>query len=428
MLRKTKAAPPTFRAGLNFHDPSRSGYARVSILDHQDLFPNQGTEFPDDRHKPPTKSYLISSTSPFTTRFEHSSAWREPVPDAISQSLNTMLKTEQVCNRVAARAIAAPTDGEIRPLHSQIAAQAVQKERETQLRVREQLRLQQMKDDDYWANVEREQGIQTRRIETMELENRRARQRELANDYQRQFELHTKRLQEEKEQDRQEAERLKQLQREEEVKEQKRQQTLRLQAEERKKEFEAKNAEILMRRQKRIEDDLEEERRIQAQYAEVQDRMAEREAKVRKAREDATARRERLIAQQSQRLAELKAKENRFLEAGESEVAKREEARRLADEERKRTMTMELKKSYNEFVQQKDLAQAERKDTPDFTASGDEDFRKADERMRAIRMRKLRLIQQEQARERRERERREREEEQRPPVGDTMYFLKDNEW
>ena len=428
MLRKTKAPQPTFRAGLNFHDPSRSGYARVSILDHQDLFPNQGTEFPDDRHKPPTKSYLISSSSPFTNRFEHSSAWREPVPDAISQSLNTMLKTEQVCNRVAARAIAAPTDGEIRPLHSQIAAQAVQKERDAQLRVREQLRLQQMKDDEYWADVERGQAIQTQRIQTMELEDKRAKQRELANDYKRQFELHTKRLQEEKEQDRREAEHLKHLQHLDDLKEQKRQQTLRLQAEERKKEFEAKNAEILMRRAKKIEDDLAEEKRIQQQYAEVQDRMAEREALVRKTREEKTARRERLIADQSKRLAELQAKQNKFIELGESEVLKREEARRLADEERQRTMRMELNKSYNEYVQRKDMAQADRKDTPDFTGTGDEDFRRADERTRALRMRKLRMVQQEQARERRERERREREEELKPPVGDTMYFLKDNEW
>jgi hypothetical protein len=67
-----------------------------------------------------------------------------------------MLHTERLCNRVAARAIAAPIPGELRPVHSEIAQLAILEERRAQLQLREQVRLEQMKEDDYWASVLRD--------------------------------------------------------------------------------------------------------------------------------------------------------------------------------------------------------------------------------------------------------------------------------
>ena len=93
-------------------------------------------------------------------------------------------------------------------------------------------------------------------------------------------------------------------------------------------------------------------------------------------------------------------------------------------------MTLQRKQEYNEFVKQKELARSQKKEvTPDFTNTDQDDYRAAEDQARSKRMHRLRLVQQEQARQRREKERQEREAQlKEATTGDTMYFLKDNEW
>jgi hypothetical protein len=101
-----------------------------------------------------------------------------------------MLQTERMCNRVAAWAMAAPTPGELRPAHCEIAQRTVSKECLVQLRLREQVRLTQMKEDEYWATVERDQSGQNASAERDHAAHVREGKRLLAQDYRHQLDLH----------------------------------------------------------------------------------------------------------------------------------------------------------------------------------------------------------------------------------------------
>ncbi|OHS99181.1 hypothetical protein TRFO_34424 [Tritrichomonas foetus] len=344
--------------------------------------------------------------------------------------MDKMLKTELICNRVASKAISAPADGELRPLHSKIAAEAIQKERNVQLRVNEEMKLEKMNEEMYWAEVERNQGQKTEEVNRNRLLNIKNSQKLLAKDYQKQFELHNKALAEEKRQQMLELKKLKDIQKEEERKEHLRQVELKKKAEERKKEFQIRNEELLQRREKRIEDDMQAELIIMKQHAENEKRMEERERMVKEKREEKNRIREKLITEQSKKLAILKAQEDKHLSAAESEIAKREEANRLKAIEKKKQMQIERNQEYNKYLREKDYQVSDQILKPDFETNDYEDEdRKFDEKMRKERMKKIQKEQMAQAAERRERERRERLEEiQRAKKNDTMYFLKDNEW
>lgn len=420
----------TYRAGMNLKDATRSGYARVCVLDKQDLFPNEGYDFPENRHKPPTNSYRISEDSPFNNSFEHSSAWREPEPESIRKGMDTMLQTEKLCNHVAAKAISTPTDGELRPLYSKIAFQAIQKDRQAQVAMREQMKMQQMKEDAYWADIEQEQGLQTRRVQQKYANTIHDQQRKLANDYQQQFALHRKRIEAEKEESRREAQKIREIQKNEEKQELKRQERLRQIAAERAKEFTIRNEELLQRRAKRIEDDLAQEAITIRQHAESEKRMEERANFEKRRREEKNRIREKLISDQSKRLAEIKAREQHFQTTAESEISKREEADRKKRLDEQKRLSQQRQKDYADYLREKDLKMMNKKETPDWTNDDDEEARQFDAKMRDLQQKRLRRDQMRQITERRERERRERMEEiAHARKKDTMYFLKDDdEW
>lgn len=420
----------TFRAGTNLKDPTRSGYARVSVIDQQDLFPNEGYEFPDQRHKPPTNSYRISADSPFNTNYKHSSAWKEPQSNSIANCMSNMMRTEHICNRVAVKAIAAPTDGELRPLYSKIAQQAIEKDRQVQLRMREQMRLQKMKEDDYWAQVEQEQGEKTKEVERQYINSIRSSQKALADDYQEQFRLHKKREDAEKQELKEEAEKIKKIQEQEHKEELKRQERIRQENAEKAKEFQILNDQLLQRKQRKIEEDLKQEAITMKQHEESERRQDERNNFLKKRREEKNKIRERLIDQQSKKLAEIHAKQQKDQNVAESEIAKREEMERQKKITKQREQALQRKNDYEEFLRTKDLKKSTEQVEPDFALNDDEEARKFDEQMKAQERRKVMRLQMAQAAERRERERRERIDEitQARANKDTMFFLKDNEW
>ena len=428
-LNRITQAPPTFRAGANLRDPTASGFSRVSILQNPDMFPDQGYEFRDRGPKPPTNSYRLSEDSPFNNSFKHSSAWQAPPSRALASCMDNMMRTEKVCNRVAAQAIAAPADGEIKHLYSQIAAQAVQKERQAQILMKEQMRLEQMKEDAYWANVEQEQGLMTQTVQQNYQNRMRTAQQTLRKDYENQFELHRKALEEERREGEREALKLKQLQKREEQKERERQLKLKEEAEERKKDFQRRNEEILQRRQKRIEDDIAAEELIMKQKAEQEKIQDERNAYLKRKRDEKNRIRERLIDDQSKRLAKLYAQQQRVQSTAESEIAKREEAerqRRLANQKR---LNDEKREDYIKYMREKSNKIANQVDTPDYTTDDTEAEREFDRKMKALARKRIMQEQMAQAAARKEQERRERWEELHQPKNvDTMYFLKDNEW
>ncbi|OHT01343.1 axoneme-associated protein mst101 [Tritrichomonas foetus] len=289
--------------------------------------------------------------------------------------------------------------------------------------------MQQMKDDAYWADVEQEQGVQTLTVQKNFLTTKDNKQKALAADYQEQFALHKAKLDEEKAESNREAMRLKQIQKQEEAKERVRQQKLREQAAEQAKEFQARNDELLQRREKRIEEDLAAEALTMKQHEESERRMEERAAFVKRRREEKNRIREKLISEQSKKLAEIHARQQKSQSIAESEIAKREEAerkRKLAEQKR---MAEERNKDYNEYLRTKDLKVTDQVDTPDWTNDDEEEARQYDQRMKALQRKKVMQDQMAQAAERREAERRERLENLRQPRNkDTMFFLKDNEW
>jgi hypothetical protein len=427
-MRKGSPVPP-YRAGTNFKDPTRSGFARVPVLNQEDLFPNEGYTFPETRPKPPTNSYRISEDSPFSVKFEHSSAWREPVSNAISQSMNTMLKTEEICNRVAVGAISAPTPGELRPLHSEIANRAVQRERAVQLKINEQIRLQTMKVDDYWTRLERDQVGQTQDVNEAAVARHRAAQRALATSYQTDIVLHSEKENALAKADIEEAKRLDLRNRftdETEARTVTNRHALALQT--KKEGFEARTA-VAIRKQREIEDSLAEEERIAVAAADLSYQRDQRALREKQLRDEKAVRSEKLIAAGAKAMQAAQARQVQQPEIAPSEYLERTEARRKAKDEERQEASRQRNRDYNQSVRLRDQRPTDRVDTPDFTNSDEDALKEADARMKLLNMNRLRSCQRRQADERRGQEEGEtisRLAESRDR--DTMYFLKDNAW
>ena len=424
---RPKTAVPTYRAGTNFRDQSRSGYARVDILGQQDLFPEQGYEFPPNARVPlQTRTYKVSEDSPFNCTQHQKMIKKSKEEKQIQKQTNSWMRTDQMCTRAAVRAIATPTPGELREINSKIAAEAVKKERDEQIRAREKIRLARMKDEAYWTGVEQREGISTKTIgETIAFRKQQS-QRALADDYKQQFALHAKVKEEEKRQEQLEVQKMRQMEAEDAEKERKRQATLREIARERNREFQKRNEELMQRKEKRIEEDLAAEKIIQKQQEENTRRMEERALFEKTRREEKNRIRNNMIEKQAKELAELKARQQRSDEIAQSEIEKREEAERQRRLKRQEDMKTQRNKEWLAYQRTRDMRYMDKQDTPDFVNDDDDAVRAADALFRRKRQAALRQEQLRQIDLRRKREKDELEESRRAP--DNMFFLKDNEW
>lgn len=424
---RPKTAVPTYRAGTNFRDQSRSGYARVDILGQEDLFPEQGYEFPPNARVPlQTRTYKVSEDSPFNCTQHQKMIKKSKEEKQIQKQTNSWMRTDQMCTRAAVRAIATPTPGELREINSKIAAEAVKKERDEQIRAREKIRLARMKDEAYWTGVEQREGISTKTIgETIAFRKQQS-QRALADDYKQQFALHAKVKEEEKRQEQLEVQKMRQMEAEDAEKERKRQATLREIARERNREFQKRNEELMQRKEKRIEEDLAAEKIIQKQQEENTRRMEERALFERTRREEKNRIRNNMIEKQAKELAELKAHQQRSDEIAQSEIEKREEAERQRRLKRQEDMKTQRNKEWLAYQRTRDMRYMDKQDTPDFVNDDDDAVRAADALFRRKRQAALRQEQLRQIDLRRKREKDELEESRRAP--DNMFFLKDNEW
>ena len=424
---RPKSAVPTYRAGTNFKDQSRSGYARVDILGQQDLFPDQGYEFPPNARVPlQTRTYKVSEDSPFNCTSNQKMIQKSKEDKQIKKQTKQWMITDQLCTRAAVRAIATPTPGELREINSRIAAEAVQKERNEQIRAREQIKLARRKDEAYWTRVEQNEGLSTKTIgETIAFRKQQT-QRALADDYKQQFALHAKVKEEEKRQEQLEVQKMRQMEAEDAEKERKRQETLRQVARERNREFQKRNEELMQRKEKRIEEDLAAEKIIRKQQEENQRRMEERALFEKTRRDEKNRIRNNLIEKQAKQLAELKAKQQRNDDITISEIEKREEAERQRRLKRIEDMKTERNRDWLAYQRTRDMRYMDKQETPDFVNYDDDAVRAADAMFRRKRQATLRQEQLRQIDERKKREQAELEESRRAP--DNMFFLKDNEW
>ena len=344
--RNKNYVTPKYRAGQNLFDEKKSGYARTQVLGQDDLFPREGYYFQTRDVAKRINNYKDSEDSPFNIPKTEKMITPSHVDDVINKNRKKMMETERNCTRTAAKALAMPTPGELRCVNSEVAKQAIRKDLDEQVKLKEKIRIARMKDDDRWVNQENEQISNTITInDNIAFKKTRA-QQNLANDYRHQFEIHRQAKEEEKRQDQIEAAKIREQLRRQELEDRIQQEKLRQIAHERKKEFQRRNDELLQRREKRIEDDIAAEKLLAKQKAEVDQRMEERAEFDRKRRENRNMIRNRLIENQSKRLAETLAKQQRSQSNAESEVAKREEAERKRQIQRRKEMAEERNRDW----------------------------------------------------------------------------------
>lgn len=443
----------SYRAGCNLRDPTKSGFARVSAFETPD--PPENSE---NNNRRTTNWYKISDDSPFNIdlppRSSSSIAKEKTIsqPDSdsfnylntrnssstaksqnLSKLFNTVIRTEYLCNKVTAKALSAQTGGELRPLFSKIAQQAMIKSRDSQKKVSNELKLSQMNEDAYWTDVEQYQGKRTSQISLNRANKIHQQQRLLSDDYKKQFELHDKIKAEEKQQLQNEINKIKQLQKEEEEKERQRQIEIKARNEQAKKEFQLLNEKLLQRKQKRIEEEIEQDKITMKQHEESEQRMQERQNLVNQRRAEKNRIRERLINDQAKKLAQLNSQRQKVQNDAESELAKRGDLERQMAIEKKRQMEIERNQDYNSYLRQKDYKKSEY--DPDkeyqYDDTKDKEAQQA-ELMEAQRRKeqnkKLLREQMAQAAEKRERERRERIEDLRHGhLANQTYFLKNED-
>jgi hypothetical protein len=342
--------------------------------------------------------------------------------------MNTMLRTEETCNRIAAGAIAAPTPGELRPLHSEIVNRAVQRERGVQVQIAEQVRLRQMRDEDYWRGVERDQGAETEAINAALFNQRKATQRSVAAGYAHQIDVHGQleagqRAAEEDETARRAANDhfVDHAARQQE--ERQRQLTIQRTRE----SFNARCA-VAARKDREREELIAEERRIVSDAGRLSE---EREARVARDKQNRLDRREtsrRLVETTARQVAEAKTRELPE-QVTTSEVTARTDERRKAETEKRKQASLQRYRDYNESVQARDIRPTGKVVAPDFDNRDNDAINAEASRMKMLNMRRLGDYQRKQAEQKSARESQERSARLSEPTDrDTMYFLWDNEW
>lgn len=417
---------PKYRAGQNIFDQTKSGYARTNVLGQEDLFPREG--FPPQSRDVSKRihNYKDSEDSPFNIPKTEKMITPSHVDEVINKNRKKMMETERNCTRTAAKALAMPTPGELRVVNSEVAKQAIRKDLDEQVKLKEKIRIAQMKDDDRWVNLENEQISNTISINDNIAFKKTRTQQNLAKEYRHQLDLHRQAKEEEKRQDQIEALKIREELRRQDLEERIRQEKLRQIAHERKKEFQKRNDELLQRRQKKIEDDIEAEKILAKQKAEVDQRMEERAEFERKRRENKNMIRNRLIENQSKRLAETMARQQRTQNNAESEVAKREEAERKRQIQRRKEMAQERNRDWLKSQRERDLKITNKVEEPDFYGDDDEELRRAEA---YYRRKKLLALQSDQKKQILERKKKEDDEDYiRKHYYDNQYFLKDEEW
>jgi hypothetical protein len=417
----------TLAAGARRDAPFSSGYVRsVGIIGNEELFPNEGFAFPRASSKL-TNSFRVSSDSPFSTSLDVPVVHRSEEQKVIENALQTACTNELMCTKAAARAIAAQTDGELRPFREQIVKQAVLKGRKSQLLLNEQLRFARMRDEDEWATIEQKRAEKSKEILGRETEAKKAAERELVRVYDRELTLHKKAQQREAKMDRRIVKKMIIQQKKDDEKEKQIQEAKRADLRAKIADSLEGNNSLLERKHEQLRLEEKEAKRIRKQYEALEKKRAERQELEIQARKEKDQRRERLIEIQSRQLAEAKARENKRTEVAVSDLEARYVLEKQKEDEKRKAMRAQQNREWLESLrmrEEKILAEAEARTAPvgRFGDSNEEE-RLANEAVRRKRNERLRLDQELQAEERRRRE----EEERcgRRSRSERIYFLKD---
>lgn len=417
----------TLRAGANRHDVAQSGFARVDLLTHEDLYPNEGYQFPPGKTKS-TNSYRVSGESPFNATVVYPVVPKSEEEKVLSNQMDQMIRTESLCTKTAATAISTGKDGEVYPMHSHVAKEAVLKERKQQIMLKEQLKIAKMKDDAHWSEVEQEEAKATTAFLNSNANKKRMQQQNLASIYKRELDLHKLKEKQAEDEEKAEADKLAELQRLDDEKEQEKLRLKRIEDQKRTEEYKILNEKLLNKKKNKVAEERAAQKLLEAEHAKIDEERAERAQRDIAIREAKNNRRQRLIDMQSMKLAEILEKNRKeesetqsaFQRHLELQEQARKDKQRLAREQMHNDWQLSLK-----LKQERLLAEKNRPRTP-IEPDPAEDERNMAELVRKENMKRLRDAQLRQMAERRAREERERQEE----LNSTSqaYFLKDNEW
>ena len=279
-----------------------TGYVRTDVIGNYDLHPDQGYEFPPNSSQKPSRTQKTSSMFP------------------LNKKVNDRVRPVEV-DEPAPEGVIDPVMPQVRRHRSKLIFDTMINMRTKQVNYSEQKR---QYDQAVKAAEEETEMRQVAAAKEQELRDKQKRDRklmELRTFYTSQLDEVAKRRKRERDEElAYEAE----LQRQNAIKdeeERKKQERLREIAAERRDEFRRRNEEILMRKATRREQDLEEERKVMMENAEVQARRDARDAEEKRRRMERTQMRERVADTMSREMARQSMKNQQVQEAAESAAA-----------------------------------------------------------------------------------------------------------
>lgn len=279
-----------------------TGYVRTDIIGNYDLHPDQGYEFPPTMRQKTSKTQKTSSMFPMNKK----------VNDKVRPAEVTEQPPEDVID---------PVMPQVRSHRSKLIFDTMINMRTKQINYSDQKRQYDAAVKVAEADTEMRQVAAAKEQEIRDKQKRDRKVSELRSFYTTQLDEVARRKKRERDEElAYEAE----LQRQNALKdeeERKKQERLRQIAQERRDEFRRRNEEILMRKATRQEQEIEEEKKIQKENAEVQARRDARDAEDHRRRMEKTRMREKVVETMSREFEKRTQKNQQVQEAAESAAA-----------------------------------------------------------------------------------------------------------
>lgn len=376
--------------------PIHTGYMNVDIIGNEDLFPDEGYEFP------PSKMHHSNRNAMTSTLFPLNSTINQEATLTVSKKIHNVPEPPKPF-------VDEPMRG-VKSHRSRYIYNSTIKTRAAQIKYNQELKEYRMNVGDPDMEIEEEQRRLAIEAERRNEEALLQRKKELAETYNEQLAAVKRRQEKEREEQRKYeahlAEMEKQARLEDEEKAKKQAQI----REERRLEFQRKNEEIKMNKLTKHQREKEEEKRLQQEAAELDEKREARKLEDERRRLEMTRIRAGVVDRQAKALLAAQAKTEHNDAVAESEYAKRQLAEEEAKARKKREMAAERASDSAILMKEKELRKKQfaKKAFPTKRPEQDVDAYEAEQRQHTRSM--YRTMQEQQAKERAARERREAEE------------------
>jgi len=302
----------------NYH----SGYMNVDVLTNQDLFPDEGYQFPPSKARKPTNTRESSTQNPLNNKINDQAIEiaKEKIGSPIQPPAPPVDQTVHVDRTKRGKYI----------LESTI------KTRTKQIQYHEEME-KYKKEANKTNDVILEEQLRIAKEEALKEEQKQHNQTtQLAQAYTQQLQAVNERKAKEREAEKKYEEQLLEADRRAMAEEEEKKRKNKEIQKERREEFERKNQELLEARKTRHQRELEEEKRLQKESAEDQERRAARAQEDERRRLEKTKMRARVVERQAKNLETMKSKIDTREAIAESEAQKNAEKAEAAKIEKKR--------------------------------------------------------------------------------------------